>query len=45
MKNVNEIETIWLESKKKLGDVLTKKAATPFTLMETCQQGRLAIDK
>ena len=45
IQNVNEIETIWLESKKKLGDVLTKKAATSFTLMETCQQGRLAIDK
>ena len=40
MQNVNEIETIWIESKKQL----TKKGATPLTLMKTCQQRRLAID-
>ena len=44
MQNVNEIETIWIESKKQLVDVLTKKVATPFTLIGTCQQGGLAID-
>ena len=41
---INEIETVWIESKKQLGDALMKNGAAPFSLMEACQQGRLAIN-
>ena len=39
-----KFKTIWKESKKQPGEESTRKGLTPFTLIEVCQQGRLAID-